>query len=390
MDNVFLITLGFIFTSALIGIYAKRRRRDRCLKDFDAFQVTVELKDGKLVWGRLAVFPNGIELFYAQPNRSEGGHFETSYVMFQAQMDTIQAIYRYHDELTTRRKEQRLLEIERAYRPNLPRRTWRWLRNFLNTFSDAFNQSIGTVIAQAKKSDNASVVKTQDKHIQEIGSTVLGAVGNAYEPILERYIGRKVVIEELRNKEWVEHAGILKEYTAGWVELLDCRSVEEHVFQFSEPDRLALNRDIDFVVRRDDAPVGARLQFTIEVQNHGEEEVIVSRVEAPGAYESAIGVRLGPGQKCTKRLEELPDEALEGLDPDRVPKEVSFLAAARAGEVAIDADRAALPDVRLFVRACRDVDRVIPRSHAILRHGGEPLESWYEKLRRRSMDDRSN
>jgi hypothetical protein len=378
MDNLFLYTVGLIFLTALLGIYVRRRSRDRCLKDFSDYQVTIEMKDGRVMWGRLIVFPNGLELLYAMPNRNADGHVETSYVIMADHMASIQTVYRYHDELNEENQVARRKEIDRTYHPNLMRRTRRWLRNFLNTFRDAFNQSLGAYLSYAKKDKNASqVIKTQDKQLAKIGGEILGAAANEYEPILERYIGRKVVVEELREvgdeKVWVEHAGILKEYTAKWIEILGCRATEEHTFEFRELDRMRLNRDLDFIVRREET--GGKVPvLVVQIENHGTEPVVLRRIEAAGDYVHALDGLVAPEDHASTRLTDLPEAAFVAAPPDNLPKEMALRAATRSGEVLITPDEApALPDIRLVVEAVRDVDRCIPRAHAVLRHGGEPL-----------------
>ena len=380
-DNIFLLTLGFIFLTALAGIYLRRRRRDRCLKDFEAFRVTIELNDGKLIWGRLAVFSNGLELFYPEPKLDASGHQEVSYVFFQAHVDQIQAIYRYHDELSQMHQEERLAEIERTYKPGVYRRAMRMSRNFLNTFGDAFNQSIGAALAQAKKTGQATAIKGQEKHITKIGTEVLGAAGNAFEPILERYIGRKVVIEEKRGDVWVEHSGILKEYTDKWIELLDSRTPEEVTFDLSAAERLKINRDIDFVVRKAEAA-----GFDVSIENHGDENIELKRIEATD-YTQEIGALIAPGQTVHHTIESLPPAAYGELAPDAMPDEVVLRAEARGREIAVTPDERPplLPSIRLIVHTIREVDRLLPRRHSVLRHGGEPIERWYESLRRRKL-----
>ena len=378
MDNLFLYTVGLIFLTALLGIFVRRRSRDRCLKDLSDYHVTIEMKDGRVMWGQLVVFPNGLELLYAMPNRNADGHVETSYVIMADHLASIQAVYRYHDELNDENKAARRREIDRTYHPNLLRRTARWLRNFLNTFRDAFNQSLGAYLSYAKKDKNASqVIKTQDKQLAKIGGEILGAAANEYEPILERYIGRKVVIEELRDvgdeKVWVEHAGILKEYTATWIEVLGCRATEEHTFEFGEIDRLRLNRDLDFIVRREETERKVPV-LAVQIENHGSEPVVLRRIEAPGDYVHALDGLIAPGDSATARLTDLPESAFAAASPADLPQEVALRAATRGGEVLITPDGApALPAIRLVVEAVRDVDRCIPRAHAVLRHGGEPL-----------------
>jgi hypothetical protein len=43
----------------------------------------------------------------------------------------------------------------------------------------------------------------------------------AYEPLLERHIGKKVVLELTKGDKIFEYQGILKDYTVGFIELMD-------------------------------------------------------------------------------------------------------------------------------------------------------------------------
>jgi hypothetical protein len=49
----------------------------------------------------------------------------------------------------------------------------------------------------------------------------MGSVGTSYEPLLERYIGNKVVLELIRADTVFEYCGVLKEYTADFIEVMD-------------------------------------------------------------------------------------------------------------------------------------------------------------------------
>ncbi len=192
MDTVFYLTIVLIFVAALVGIFVSRRKLDRCLRDFAGFNVSVYLKDGTRVWGRLLVFSSGCELLYKEPYQDSCGHEETSFIFLEKQVASIQSICRFHDELTPGDKETRLRRIERIRQLPLVHRLGRYGRNFMNTFSDAFNQTVGLLVAQAKKTSQSAVIHAGDKEITGMGRSVVGAVGNAYEPILERYIGRKI------------------------------------------------------------------------------------------------------------------------------------------------------------------------------------------------------
>ena len=50
---------------------------------------------------------------------------------------------------------------------------------------------------------------------------LISSVAAAYEPLLERHIGRKVVLERVTGDKVLEMVGVLKEYTSEFVELMD-------------------------------------------------------------------------------------------------------------------------------------------------------------------------
>ena len=102
-----LVTLGIIFLVALFGSFVRSSVTDRCLKDFDEFQITVEKKNGRIIWGILHLESTGMELEYTS-NVADTAHIETSYLLYKDEYKDLQAIYRYADELTpsgVRRRE---------------------------------------------------------------------------------------------------------------------------------------------------------------------------------------------------------------------------------------------------------------------------------------------
>ena len=94
-------------------------------------------------------------------------------------------------------------------------------RNVINSLKDAFSKALSAVIGQMAMRKSSTVVNNQQQGIDEIGQTLLGAAGNAYEPMLERHIGRRVVMrvkfgsgDETRQ---VEVPGYLAEYSEKYV-----------------------------------------------------------------------------------------------------------------------------------------------------------------------------
>src|SRR5881628_2457847 len=61
---IFYFTLLFIFLTAIITAVATKWARDKCLKYFHGFHVTLERSRGQTIWGQLKVFPTGLEIVY--------------------------------------------------------------------------------------------------------------------------------------------------------------------------------------------------------------------------------------------------------------------------------------------------------------------------------------
>ena len=131
--DILTLSLVFLIGSALLGVFLRSRSRDRCLKDFEGYQVNVQETPEKRAWGRLVVYPNGAELIYREPHRDAQGHVETSVVYYGDQLRKARFILRAHDELSPSKQERRAASIRRTYRPTLTRRLRRSLWNTINS-----------------------------------------------------------------------------------------------------------------------------------------------------------------------------------------------------------------------------------------------------------------
>jgi hypothetical protein len=238
----------------------------------------------------------------------------------------------------------------------------------VNTFRDAFSQSIGLLVAQAKKTSPSALLKTGDKHLTQIGQDVVGAMANGYEPMLERYIGRKVVVEEQTADDCTEHPGVLKEYTAGWIEVLDCRRRGEHRFLLTSSEQLRVNRDLDFTLRLSPAEGGGPPRLDVRVTNRGRTPVKLLHLEKD-EYRHPLDLDVPPGDSTEFSVEDLPDDLPE---LDRVV-EVTLQRVGLEEGAPPPKDLPPLPDVELVIESEREVDLCLPRSVGVVRHGGERL-----------------
>jgi hypothetical protein len=241
-DTATAITILFIIFAAGLGAFIRKRSRDKCLRDFGRNMVTLEDVSGKTVWGKLRVENTGLEFIYSDKYKDPDGHEEASFILYKYEYPNIQSMIRFHDDLSEKNKKEREKELERTYHPKWHRRFKRRLLNVFRTVRDSIVEIINLLISQAKRATPAGkVLSTQDKYVTQMKQELVGSVGTSFEPLLERYIGRKVVLEMFKGDKVLEFCGVLKDYTADFIEIMDVN----YAVKQDEPKRRA-----DLVVPR--------------------------------------------------------------------------------------------------------------------------------------------
>ena len=218
----FAITIIFIVLATVVAAFIRRRSRDKCLKDFSEAIVTLEQTTGKIIWGELNVENTGLEFIYPEKHEDKEGHDETSFILYKYEYPKIAALLRFHDQLSESNRRKREKELNRTYHPGLLRRLKRKIQNAFKTVRDSVMEVVNMLISQAKKATPAGAVLTsQDKYVSQMKQELMGSVGTSFEPLLERYIGHKVVLELAKGDKIFEYCGVLKEYTAEFIEIMD-------------------------------------------------------------------------------------------------------------------------------------------------------------------------
>ena len=221
-DSATAITILFIIFAAGVGAFVRKRSRDKCLRDFERNMVTLEQKSGKTIWGNLRVENTGLEFIYSEKYKDPDGHDETSYILYKYEYPDIHAVIRFHDMLSERNKKAREKELKRTYHPGAWRRLKRRILNVFRTVRDSIVEIINLLISQAKKATPASKVLTsQDKYVSQMKTELMASAGTSFEPLLEKYIGQKVVLEMIKGDKVFEYCGVLKDYTADFIEIMD-------------------------------------------------------------------------------------------------------------------------------------------------------------------------
>jgi len=221
-DSATAITILFIIFAAGLAAFIRKRSRDKCLRDFEQNMVTLEDTAGKTIWGKLRVENTGLEFVYPEKQKDEDGHDEASYILYKYEYPKIRLVIRFHDELSDENKKAREKELDKTYHPDWDRRLKRKTLNVLRTVRDSVVEIVNLVISQAKKATPAGKMLTsQDKYVTQMKQELMGSVGTSFEPLLEQYIGHKVVLEMIKGDKIFEYCGVLKEYTAEFIEIMD-------------------------------------------------------------------------------------------------------------------------------------------------------------------------
>ena len=211
------ITIIVIFLSSLLIGYFKSTLKDRCLKDLEKYRVVVALRNSKGVWGKFHLESTGFLLHYDEPNMNTD-HIETGYIMYRPEYSSITGFFRIIDDLTeeeARRRKYTTLVFERTWLMKV--RTA--VRNFFAAVRDAIVDTYTLFLG--RMSPKSSVLATNQKYMQAMGQSFIDYVGNSYDPVLDKLIGKKIVYEFSENGSWKEYTGVLKNYTKDFIEVLN-------------------------------------------------------------------------------------------------------------------------------------------------------------------------
>ncbi len=314
LRNSFYIALLALFLVAVIGAFIAARKRDRCLKRFGKFHVTVVEQAGRTLWGRLKVFSKGLELVYDAPHDRPA---KRSFLIYEGDLGKILTVYRFADRLTEKNVKRRAKQADNLATPPVRTRVWRWLRNIVNTFRDAIVKAMGMSVQQAAATTPNPVLTSQGGQINAIGTMIIGETANAYEPMLEQYIGDPVILEVVNpadpEKRLVEHYGYLGEYSAQFVLLVDVTErFQEDVPLADGAMRLLEDR---LLVRPDDG--------TVHVENGSALEVIVEGVTAGGVCHE-VNHAVAPGETADVPLPEVARADADESEPKPPAVNLSF------------------------------------------------------------------
>jgi len=316
------ITIGLIFLVTLIGAYVRSKIKDRCLKDFVGFHVTIEREDGKLIWGIMSLESTGLELSYTDTFQDEK-HVESSYVLYGSEYQGMQAIYRYADKLSAWGRKKRDRDIRSAFHPNMFRRLARSTRNFFSTATDSLQEVINVLLGQFQKAGSHYLADNTNTSLSKLGGKYIGGIGQQADPLLENYIGQRVVFEITEAGEVHEHVGVFKDYSSQFIEFLNVQY----------PQRQVVPLQVEKDATTDRVHVWME-QDQLHIKNLKEEPLLLQTLRCAG-QERFLNVVVDGGEQV--------DLHLDGQ----------------------------LSQAELHMQVARELDMIVPRSHCVVRHRAE-------------------
>src|SRR4051812_16431711 len=117
-STIFYLTLLFIFISAIVTTILAKWARDKCLKFFREYRVTLERFRGQTLWGELKVFSSGIEVTYDHPHVDPQGRKKTSYLFYQPELEQqVLCLFRIDQHLSEAQRQRRHKQIRQTFNP---------------------------------------------------------------------------------------------------------------------------------------------------------------------------------------------------------------------------------------------------------------------------------
>ena len=324
-DLPLLATISLIFGITLLGAYLRSSRRDECLRGFEGYHVTLERASGKTIWGLMELEATGLELRY-RDSVQDSNHVESSYLLYASEYPDIQAIFRYVDDLSPEDRVRRQKDLDRYFHPGPVVRLARSTQHVFSLARDSMTEVLGLIMGRLRKPAGQYIMDASETHIKRFSSDVVGSVGSTYDPLLERLIGQKIVVDLIEGDESHEHVGILKNYSPDFFELLDVQYPQRQSVDLSASGE-ASAKHLKIVVA----------DGVVHITNQTTQPILIQSIHS-GEDEDPLNVVVGG------------EESVEIH-----PEEVSA-------------------PVQLTVKVVRELDMIVPRKRCVVRHRAERYE----------------
>jgi len=169
---------------------------------------------------------------------------------------------------------------------------------------------------------------------------ILGYVGTNYDPLLEKFVGVQVVVEVAEGTVVNEYVGILKDYTGTFLEVLD--------IYFPQTVRMTLE-GLGPADDSDESSAGAALATTAVLDRDIQASVEAGVLSVQNRTSAPVLLSSIAADEETRMVNAVIEA--EGLLNYTLPKAPEHLG--------------------LVFQVVREVDMIVPRAHALIRHRAE-------------------
>jgi hypothetical protein len=214
-------------------------------------------------------------------------------------------------------RSRRQQDIERSFHPRPLRRLFRKFRNFMLTATASLNDMLNVVVGRTR------VATGGQGAISRLSGEMLGLVGIEFDAILEKFVGHRVVMELVEDGVLHEHVGIFQDYSLRFLLLLDVRYPKKEAIKVKA--------------------FRGGMKSNVSVEEADGALTITNRCEHPILLHS-----LTEGQE-----EQLINAVIGGE------------------ECAVIYPKVSLDEAQLNFRTVQEVDMIVPRSRAMIRHRAE-------------------
>jgi hypothetical protein len=281
-----------VFALALLGKTLRTFGKDPCLRFLDEFHVSFIDSKGKVQWGEMGLTSQGMQLHFDATGIDERGLSKCGVIVFPRELSEMVAVCRSTHGITDAEKALRERQVRIVLEPTLWLRMKRALKNTFGMVRDAIVDSITLVFGQMGTSSHRTVaaIAVSQRQVTEVGGAILDIGARAFEPLLERLVGKPVIARVgTPGDRSAYFPGYLAEYNEKYLVVVNPSHDPEESLRLSPGD--------------EGAP-GVRVAFDkgcIDVECIGDDACVVKRVVGRNATID-IGATLLPGTKLSLRL----------------------------------------------------------------------------------------
>ncbi len=265
----FVLTIILIFAAGILVSVLRTTVKDPCLKDFRKDNLIILMKNDRPVFGRLELRSSGLILHYKDPYKNTD-HYESSFIIYKNEYAAIKNVIKIIDDLDEAEKKRRSIRsllIERSLLSTIRR----FFRNVFALLRDSIVDTFRLFVGRT--SPKSSVLSSGGTYINKVGESFVDYVGNSFDPILEKLIGKEIIVEVIENGEWKEFVGVLRNYSKDFLEVLSIKMPVTLDFPINENVLKNFNITVDY--KKDKKSITKNLrQSSIKVAINGITEVI--------------------------------------------------------------------------------------------------------------------